>query len=330
MNLARAKKFAIIFFLMLSFVISQNSFAQEINDYSSEFSIETIPGEPKPGERVSAKIVSYQFDPNRSDITWTLDGKIITRGMGVKTADFVLPSLGKESVLKVDIIANNGAKTSKTRKFSGSDIDFLWEAQTTVPAGYKGKALAGRGTVVKITALPHLFSAGSILPRNNLVYEWSLNYKNLPDSSGASKNTLAIRLNDLGDYVVGLKVSTQNKSSSFQKYLHLTAEGIAPKVSLYRDDPLEGPLYGKSLAREMELSGGEISLRAEPYFFNIESGASVFNWFMNGKAIKPAKKPNVVSLRAESGSGEATIKVVARKETPKSFQEAERVMNITF
>ena len=56
---------------------------------------------------------------------------------------FVLPNLGKESILTVNIVTNQGVKTSKTKKFSGSDIDFLWEANTSVPAGYKGKALAG-------------------------------------------------------------------------------------------------------------------------------------------------------------------------------------------
>src|SRR3989338_5770644 len=112
------------------FVFSKNGLAQEINDYSSDFSIELVPDNPRPGQAVSAKVVSYQFDINRSDITWILDGKTIVSGTGKKTDDFVLPSLGQESVLTVSIVTNEGVKTSKTKKFSGSDIDFLWEART--------------------------------------------------------------------------------------------------------------------------------------------------------------------------------------------------------
>ena len=125
----------LIISLLISFVfcLPKNGLAQEINDYSSDFSIELVPDNPRPGQTVSAKVVSYQFDINRSDIAWILDGKTIAQGQGKKTADFVLPSLGKESVLTVNIITNEGVKTSKTKKFSGSDIDFLWQANTSVP-----------------------------------------------------------------------------------------------------------------------------------------------------------------------------------------------------
>ena len=99
------------------FPLPQNGLAQEINDYSSDFSIELVPDNPRPNQAVSVKVVSYQFDVNRSDITWILDGKIIAQGNGKKTADFVLPPLGKESVLIVNIITNQGVKTSKTKSF---------------------------------------------------------------------------------------------------------------------------------------------------------------------------------------------------------------------
>jgi len=217
----------LIISLLISFVfcLPKNGLAQEINDYSSDFSIELVPDNPRPNQAVSAKIVSYQFDINRSDITWIFNGKTVASGTGKKTADFVLPSLGQETVLKVSIVTNEGVKTSKTKKFSGSDIDFLWQARTSVPAGYKGKALAGRKAFVKITALPSLYSASGAVSRSNLVYDWTFNYKNLPDDSGAGKNTLLIRMNDMGDYVIGVKVSTKDNRTSFQKYLHLSAEG---------------------------------------------------------------------------------------------------------
>src|SRR3989304_5157869 len=90
--------FLISLVLILSiFSLTNNGLAQEINDYSSDFSIELVPDNPRPGQGVSAKVVSYQFDVNRSDITWILDGKTVASGTGKKTADFVLPSLGQEA-----------------------------------------------------------------------------------------------------------------------------------------------------------------------------------------------------------------------------------------
>lgn len=319
-----------LIFILSLFSLPKNGLAQEINDYSSDFTIELIPDNPRPEQAVSVKIVSYQFDVNRSGITWILDGKTIASGTGEKTADFVLPSLGKESVLTVNIVTNQGVKTSKTRKFSGSDIDFLWSANTSVPAGYKGKALAGRKAFVKITALPHLYLASGAISRSNLVYEWTFNYKNLPDDSGAGKNTLLVRLNDLGDYVIGVKVSTKDKRGSFQKFLHLSAEGVSPRAVFYADDPLEGPFYSKALGGKISMKTKDINIRAEPYFFNQEDGKAVYRWSMNGKSVKSGKKPNTISLVSEESSGQARISFEAEKEVENNLQTANGGLNISF
>ena len=328
------KKGFIFFISLLAvsavFTFSKYGLAQEINDYSSDFTIELVPDNPRPDQAVSAKVISYQFDVDRSEINWILDGKTIAGGQGKKTADFVLPSLGKESILTVNIVTNQGVKTSKTKKFSGSDIDFLWQANTSVPAGYKGKALAGRKAFVKITALPSLYSASGAISRSNLVYDWTFNYKNLPDDSGAGKNTLLIRMNDMGDYVIGVKVSTKDKRTSFQKYLHLSAEGVSPKLVFYADNPLEGPFYGKALGNKITLKTKDINIRAEPYFFNQEDGKTTYRWSMNGKSVKSGKKPNTISLVSEENSGQAGINFEMEKEIENNLQSADGGVNIVF
>src|SRR3989338_407144 len=249
------------------FIFSNNGLAQEINDYGSDFSIELVPDNPRPDQAVSAKIVSYQFDVNRSNVVWILDGKIITQGQGKKTADFVLPPL---------------------------------------------------------------YSASGAISRSNLVYDWTFNYKNLPDDSGMNRNTLLTRLNDTGDYVIGVKVSTKDKMVSAQKYLHLSAEGVSPKLVFYADDPLEGPFYNKSIGNKITLKTKDINIRAEPYFFNKEDGKTAYSWSMNGKVIKSGKKPNTISLVSEENSGQAEISFEMGKETENNLQSAKGRINIAF
>ena len=301
-----------------------------INTFDSDFSIEIIPEEPLPGQAVSAKLISYQFDIDRSEIVWTFNGKTLGKGLGKKTASFVLPSLGKESVLTVSVVTSNGAEISKTKKFSGSDLDFLWQAGVSVPAGYKGKALAVKKAFVRITALPHLYASSAPAFRSNIIYEWTLNYKNLPDDSGVDKNTLLVRLNDNGDYVIGVKVSTKDKMVSAQKYLHLSAEGVSPKLVFYADDPLEGPFYGKALGNKITLKTKDINIRAEPYFFNNEDGKTTYRWSMNGKSVKSGKKPNTISLVSEENSGQARINFEMEKEIENNLQSADGGVNIAF
>ena len=304
--------------------------AKKVNRYDSDFSIEIIPEEPLPGQSISAKLISYQFDINRSQIVWVFDGKTIGRGLGKKTANFILPSLGKETVLTVSVITPKGDEVSKTKKFSGSDLDFLWQAGTSIPAGYKGKALAGKKSFVKITVLPHLYTASRLTSRSSLVYEWTFDYKNLPDESGVDKNTLLIRLNDIGDYVVGVKVSTQDRKAVAHKFLHLSAEGFFPEVILYNDDPMEGPFYGKSLGEEFAIKTKDINIRAEPYFFNQEKGETIYAWNMNGRSIKSGKKPNTISLVSGDGSGNASINFKMEKDVDNVLQSAEREAKISF
>jgi len=317
------------------FYFSKNDFAsaataKKVNQYDSDFSIEMIPEEPLPGQSVSAKLISYQFDIDRSEIVWIFDGKILGKGLGKKTANFILPSLGKESVLTVSVVTNKGAEVSKTKKFSGSDLDFLWQAGVSVPAGYKGKALAVKKSFVKITALPHLYTASVLNSRSNLIYEWTLNYKNLPDYSGVEKNTLLLRLTDNGDYAIGVKVSTQDRKAVAQKFLHLSSEGVSEEVVLYKDDPMEGPFYGKSLSGEFAMKTKDINIRAEPYFFNQEKGETVYAWNMNGKPVKSGRKPNTISLVSREGSGNASVNFKMEKDTANWLQSAESEVNIAF
>jgi len=134
----------------------------------------------------------------------------------------------------------------------------------------------------------------------------------------------------MGDYVIGVKVSTKDKRTSFQKYLHLSAEGVSPKLVFYADNPLEGPFYGKALGNKITLKTKDINIRAEPYFFNNEDGKTTYRWSMNGKSIKSGKKPNTISLVSEENSGQAGINFEMEKEIGNNLQSADGGVNIVF
>lgn len=318
------------FFYLAENVFAETTAPKKINQYDSDFSIEMIPEEPLPGQFVSAKLISYQFDIDRSQIEWILDGKTINKGLGKKTAEFVLPSLGKEAILTVNIITPNNASISKVKKFSGSDLDFLWQAETSVPAGYKGKALAEKKSFVKIVAMPSLYVNSTPVSRSNLIYEWTLDYKNMPNDSGANKNTFLLKLDNVGDYVVGLKVSSLDRKSSAQKFLHLSAGGSLAETVLYNDDPMEGPFYEKALGYNFAMKGKNINIRAEPYYFNKQKGETAYFWNMNGRPIKAGRKPNTISLVSGEGSGSARINFKTEKDTANYLQSAESEVQITF
>ncbi|MEK7607901.1 MAG: hypothetical protein AAB484_03215 [Patescibacteria group bacterium] len=311
---------------LILFLVSQAS-AIEINTFDSEFSIEIIPNNPAPNEQIFAKTISYQFDIDRSNITWTLNGEIIAKGVGKKDASFLAPDFGKESRLVVSIITDKGISISKTLSFVGNDIDLLWEAETSVPAWYKSKALPAFKSLVKITAIPHLFSGGAEITPSGLVYEWSVNYEKIPDASGANKNSFAFQINDHEKIPIGLRVSNKNKSANLEKYMDVSTDRTRPKIIFYGDNPLEGPDFGNALEVETNLSSKEMAIRAEPYFFaNPPVGGLSYSWTMNDQEINPDAFPNVLSLRTSGEPGSSIIGLKIRG----AFQSAEKFIKINF
>lgn len=320
--------FALIFVAQTGVKAASSANIGDINFYNSEFNIEMIPSSPGPNEKVSAKAVSYQFDMDRSSITWTLDGKIIGKGLGKKDIEFLMPDYGKKKQLTVSIVTDKGISTSKTISFEGNDIDFLWESDTTVPAGYKGKALPAFKSLINVYAIPHLFLNGSSISNSGLVYEWSLNYKRMPESSGQGKNTFLFRLADLDEYVVGLNVTSRDGKAGFQKYFTLSAGKTKQKILFYKDNPLEGPDYNIALSGDMDISSSGMSLRAEPYYF---TGSNLYyKWSMNGKKLDIKGFPNVLSLRSESGGGVSKIGIRVAGAISNIFQNEENFIKINF
>lgn len=323
------KKNFIKIFLLASVILFLGGYAGaiETNTFDSEFSIEIIPNNPAPNEQVFAKAISYQFDIDRSSITWTLNGEVIAKGVGKKDANFLAPDFGKESRLVVSIITDKGLSVSKTLSLVGNDIDFLWEAQTTVPPWYKGKALPAFKSLIKITAVPHLFSGDAEIAPSGLVYEWSVNYEKIPEASGANKNSFIFQLNDHEKIPIGLRVSNKSKSASFEKYIDMSTDRVRPKVIFYGDSPTEGPDFGNALETKTALSSREMAIRAEPYFFaNQPAGGLSYRWTMNDREVNPDAFLNVLSLRTSGEPGSSIISLKIRG----AFQSAEKFIRINF
>lgn len=275
-----------------------------------DFSIDLIPSDPLPNTEARARISSFHFDANRAKITWELDGKALLSGMGERDFTFTSPDLGKERHLTVYVITADGAQSKKTINLIGQDIDLLWEALTYTPPWYKGMAVPVIESLIKVTAVSHLFSGGKELLSSDLVYEWSLNFKKDIRASGAGKNSFNFQLKDFDDYSVVLKVSNRDSSAVFEKGFTISADNIStsPKIIFYENKPMEGVLYSNALNGEIQLNDSEISVKAEPFFFSKRNMGSLnYEWTMNGEKISSDEVPNIVTLRAEGGTGSANI-----------------------
>jgi len=297
---------------------------------AEDFSIILSPQNPGANTMVSARISSYHFDVDRSEITWEIDKKIVLKGVGEKNFRFTTPDINKTMRLTVYILTDKGTAAEKTLFFSGNDIDFLWEALTSTPIGYKAKALPVIQSKIKITAIPYLSSLeGKIIPSSELVYEWFLKNKKNISASGTGKNFFIIQLKDFDDCPITLRVSNFDKTIVFEKGIILSANMAEPKILFYETRPLEGPQYNKAL-QKIQLENNEIAVRAEPYFFSIDNLKQLsYEWLMNREKIFSDELPNTLSLRTPEGSGTSIIDLTITN--PVNFmQSAKNSLEISF
>ncbi len=271
---------------------------------TENFDVEFSPDHPGPNTKVSAQVISYTFDVNRSTIAWILDGKI--SGMG-KIFSFNTGNLGSKTTLRVSIITPDQKALSKYFAFQTTEVDLLWETAGYAPAQYRGKILAVAQSSIKVAAFPQGFGVSS----SQLIYEWKKNGKNIPDLSGRDKRTFAFYAQETGEEIIEVKVSTSDESAVADSAIRIKIN--SPEILFYEESS-GGPQYQKELGSNFSLSKGEFSLRAEPMFFSKRALALAnlsYEWQMNNKKIDRPEKPNLLklSIPPETKSGSSLIKL---------------------
>ena len=326
--------YKIIFLAMMILVslFSPQVYAIETDAFNSDFSIEITPNNPAPGTQVLAEVVSYQFDVDRSVITWVLGGKKVADGIGKRKINFVTPNFGSNNSLVVSIVTDKGMEVSKTVNFSGDDIDLLWEAGTDAPDWYKGRALPAKKSYVRFYAIPHVFSGGVELSPSSLIYDWYVNNKKIPKASGFNERGIVVRLNDDGEYSIGVEVSNKNRSVKYKKTIEISSQGVKPKAVIYENSPTKGILFGKALGRTFNMSSRDMSMIAEAFnFIKSSPPALTYKWMVNGKKINQQNEnSNIINFKAADDSGLADVKALISGDIGSISQSANSSLRINF
>ena len=287
------------------------------------FSVEFSPQNPGANTQVSAQVISYAFDVNRSNISWFINGKKAGTG---KQFSFTTGGLGSSLSLVVSIVAPDGKQLSKEFTFQSAEVDILWETAGYAPAPYRGKVLAVSQSLIKLVAIPHGINTAA----SNLVYNWKRNGKNLVSASGFGKRTLSFYSAEAGNEIIELSVSTLSGKTVAQNSIIIPIS--RPKILFYEENPLEGPQYQKELGNDFNLGKSELILRAEPYFFSKRALSIIpWEWQMNDKKITASQKPNILYLRVPEGAtqGKSLIKL-SLSNILNVLETAEKALQIDF
>ncbi len=282
----------------------------------------TTPEVPQPGQQVTIEAQGIGDFLGDATLTWQQDGKTVLTGLGQRKISFAVGSLG--TVTRIHVLIQSPTHGTIERDFTlvPSVVHLLWEADTSVPPFYRGKALYSAGSRFTVIAIPQIVSGGATITFNNLSFQWKLNGDPAVDQSGKGRSSASfegsqLRASETVSVDVYLGATLVGRSG-------VTIPAVNPELALYIQDPLRGALYDQAMPSTISLLNTEVTLKAEPYYFASESianGSASFDWTLNGAATAgPDSAQGLLTLR-QTGStgGEGRLGVELQNTDPTKF-----------
>ena len=202
---------------------------------SSNIFISVVPPYPDPNENISVSLNSYLYNLDSVSISWSVNGKIITSGIGKKSFFTTAPDAGKEATVSATITLPDGITMEIKTVIKPSVMILLWQSNddSYTPPFYKGKALPTPDSEVKVVAMPEIRTGSGLIDSKNMTYAWKKDYTNNVDGSGYGKNFFLFT----NDYLensnnISVTASTLDQKYSNQAYINIgTTE---PKILFYK------------------------------------------------------------------------------------------------
>jgi hypothetical protein len=244
---------------------------------------------PKPGEAVTFTVTTYSFDLDRSNVRWTVNGKVVLSGIGEKRIQTTLGTAGQTTTVGV-VVSSSAGTFSKTFSVKPvQDVDLVWEAKSYTPPFYKGKALFSYQGEVTVEAIPNFFQGGKRINPKNLVYTWKNDGNNIPSASGYGKNSVKLQPQGINIQPLDISVTVSSLDNSLTG-IGSTVIGTQQSSGVfYIYSSLYGTLYNHALPQNFELKDSEITIERSPYFFSVSSPYSnqavSYTWSINNQAI---------------------------------------------
>jgi len=303
--------------------------------FGDYISIEKNPEFPGPNEEVQVSIGSTSVDLNSATITWSVDGVLQKKGIGIKEYTLTTKDLGSLTTVDAIIAPSKGAFLHQRVILRPAGVSLIWEALSYTHPFYRGKALNAFDGRVRITALPQFVQErGGRAAPSELVYTWKKNGTVVGDAGGYGKNVFTP--NDpisfsRGESSIEVVVTAPNDTVSARDAI--TIRPFDPKVLLYENDPLLGIRYEHALSGVFTLTKDELVLAASPYFFSSKerAGPSLsYEWTMNGVPTKnQIADASSVRFRQEGNPGTSIIDLTIKK-IDAIFQEARVSLSVAF
>ena len=320
------KKLAFLFYLIVLFPFLASAASP------SSISVNIAPENPAPNENTEIILSSYSYNLDSVLISWSVDGKAVSSGIGKKSFSATAPEAGKQTTISASISLPDGT-IQKTIILRPAVMLLLWQGTDSyVPPFYRGKAMPGPGSEIKVVGMPEIKSGSQTVNPRNMVYTWKEDYTNMPAASGYGKNFFTY-VNDYLDDINNINVVASTVDQRYFSERSIDIGTTEPKILFYKDDSNLGTLWEKTISNGHQIPGSEI-IRAMPYFISpkdIRIPSLVFAWYINNFRVDvPIYNKNVLPVQAGAGvSGSSSIRLEISN-MDKIFESATKQINVQF
>lgn len=317
---------SIFFTLFLCLVASQASAQFSASSFTeTQSTIELQPPYPRPGETVVATLNDYSSASYGANITWFVDGSLITEATNQRQATFIAGESGKpqrvQAVLSKEIGGNQTLSTSLTPIY----LDLVVEPQTKTPDFYLGRALPSIGSTVNVTAL----ISGKGFTNPDLIYTWRYGQQVLEGGSVRGQNRVSI-ITPMGDSeVLSVQVAALDGTIIAQRSIYVPS--VTPEVYFYEVSPLFG-MKKKAALDGIPLISNSMIVQAVPYYLDsrVYNDPAILKWELGTTDIeKPSGNPYELTLQRTGTTGSVELNFHVR-DTKQLLQGAEGSTRINF
>jgi hypothetical protein len=322
--------------LVVAFMVAQVAIAQDFSSVvgtTADVAVEFSPSAPGPNQTVTATATSYSVDLNSSGIAWFVNGKMQATGTDLATFSFQTGSLDQTTTIDVVITTINGQVIKKTFSLKPAEVDLIWQAESYTPPFYQGKALFSHEERLEFVAIPHILDgSGAEIPADQLVYKWTKNGSVVGEFSGYGKSTYTM-IASIISVPIDMQVEVTTEDGTGIADAETTAAPVDPSIVFYQRDPLYGLQFQKALPVSFAMTGKEIEILAEPFYFgsdDISAGNLQYAWNINGQSIdSDLSKTDRVFRPASGTTGTSNISLSVTN-TDKILQIADSNFNLSF
>lgn len=308
-------------------LVAASAHAQSIGGQPDPVQYTVAPEIPGPNTLTSIQVEGVGGFLGNATITWTLNGKITQSGAGSSFFSFSTGSLGTQTTVKVTIDSETQGIITRTFTFTPSTINLIWEANTTVPPLFAGKALYSPGSTLRVVAFPTVITKGARVAAQSLSYQWSLNGTPNTSLSGLGKFAISFK----GDQLQNGEAVSVDVYLGSAKVGHgeLVVPSSNPQILFYAKDPLRGVLWEQALPQNIQLNSKEFTVKAQPYYFASESAKSAlsYSWTLNDQETTgPYAAQGELTLRQTGeGQGSAALGLSIQNNNTDQFVQAASV-----